>query len=89
MTRDIVRGPNDRRVLKRFPTSQLGQLTVPIVRGATRAQLDLSMQYINGGRARYLAPGNIVDLQGGEVRISSLESTTHLVMLRIGARIGL
>jgi len=66
-----------------------GGITVPIVRGATRAQLDLSMQYINGGRARYLAPGSIIDLQGGEVRISSLESTTHLVMLRVGARIGL
>ena len=37
----------------------------------------------------YLAPGSIIDLQGGEVRISSLESTTHLVMLRVGARIGL
>jgi len=66
-----------------------GGITIPIVRGATRAQLDLSMQYINGGRARYLAPGSIIDLQGGEVRVSSLESTTHLVMLRVGARIGL
>ena len=47
------------------------------------------MQYINGGRARYLAPGSIIDLQGAEVRISSLESTTHLVMLRVGARIAL
>lgn len=66
-----------------------GGITVPIVRGGTRAQLDLSMQYINGGRARYLAPGSIIDLQGGTVSISSLESTTHLVMLRVGARIGL
>jgi len=66
-----------------------GGITVPIVRGATRAELDLSMQYINGGRARYLAPGSIVDLEGGEVRISSLESITHLVMLRVGVRIGL
>ena len=65
-----------------------GGISVPIVRGATRAQLDLSMQYINGGRARYLAPGSILDLQGGEVRIASLESTTHLLMLRVGARIG-
>jgi hypothetical protein len=32
---------------------------------------------------------SIVDGQAGEVRIASLESTTHLVMLRIGARIGL
>jgi opacity protein-like surface antigen len=66
-----------------------GGITIPIVRGATRAQLDMSMQYVNGGRARYLAPGSIVDLQGGAVRISSLESSTHLLMLRVGARIGL
>ena len=66
-----------------------GGIYVPIVRGTTRVQLDLGAQYVNGGRARYLAPGSIVDLPGGQVRISSLESTTSLVMVRVGARIGL
>jgi len=97
VTESNVEGVDDRFVIARS-TNQSdatlvwvggGGISVPIVRGATRAQLDLSMQYINGGRARYLAPGSIIDLQGGEVRISSLESTTHLVVLRLGARIGL
>ncbi len=66
-----------------------GGIYVPAVPGMTRVQLDLSMQYLRGGRARYLAPGSIIDLEGGGVRISPLESATHLVMLRLGARIGL
>jgi hypothetical protein len=36
-----------------------------------------------------LAPGSIVDLPGGKVRISPMESATHLVVVRFGARIGL
>ena len=66
-----------------------GGVYVPIVTGTTRVQLDLGMQYISGGRARYLAPGSIVDLPGGNLQISALESATNLVMLRLGARIGL
>ena len=66
-----------------------GGIFVPIVPGLGRVQLDVGMQYVNGGRARYLAPGSITDLPGGDVRISSLESTTRLVVLHVGARIGL
>ena len=66
-----------------------GGIYVPMVPGLTRVELDVGMQYVNGGRARYLAPGSITDLPGGGVRISSLESATRLVMLRVGARIGL
>lgn len=66
-----------------------GGIYVPMVPGLKRLQLDLGMEYVYGGRARYLAPGSIVDLPGGEIRISSLESATRLVMLHIGARIGL
>ena len=55
----------------------------------SETQLDVGMRYVNGGRARYLAPGSIVDLPSGEMSISSLESATRLVMLHIGARIGL
>ena len=66
-----------------------GGIYVPIVPGLNRLQLDVGLQYLNGGRARYLAPGSITDLPGGNVRISSFESTTRLVMLRVGARIGL
>jgi len=66
-----------------------GGIYVPVVPRLTRVQLDVGMQYVFGGRARYLAPGSIVDVPGGEVRISSLESATRLVKLHIGARIGL
>lgn len=66
-----------------------GGIYVPVLPGLSRVQLDVGMQYVSGGRARYLARGGIVDLPGGEVRISALESTTHLVMLHLGARIGL
>jgi hypothetical protein len=66
-----------------------GGVRVPIVARSTRAQLDFSMQYVHGGRARYLAPGSITDLPGGNVSISAFESATHLIMLRAGARIGL
>ncbi len=66
-----------------------GGITVPIVRGTTRAQLEVGVQYLNGGRARYLTPGSIIDLPNGAVNISPLESTTRLVMLRVGALIGL
>lgn len=66
-----------------------GGISVPMVPGLARVQLDVGMQYVYGGRARYLAPGSMTDLPGGGVRISSLESTTRLVMLRVGARIGL
>lgn len=66
-----------------------GGIHVPIARRSTRAQLDLGMQYVHGGRTRYLAPGSITDMPGGTVSISTFESTTHLVMLRAGARIGL
>lgn len=96
VTESDVEGVDDRLVIARstnLSDATLawvvgGGITVPIVQRATRTQLDVSMQYISGGRARYLAPGSIVDLDGGPVRIASLESTTHLVMLRVGARIG-
>ena len=66
-----------------------GGVHIPITRRTTRAQLDLSMQYLGGGRARYLAPGSITDLPGGAIHVSAFESNTHYVMLRIGARFGL
>ena len=66
-----------------------GGIYVPVVAGTTNVQLDVGLQYLNGGRARYLAPGSIVDLPGGHVAISPMESATHLVVLRLGARIGL
>ena len=97
LTESSVEGGNDHTVLA-SSTNQSdaallwvagGGIYVPIVPRFRRAELDVSMQYLHGGRARYLAPGGIVDGESGAVRITSLESTTHLVMLRVGARIGL
>lgn len=66
-----------------------GGVYVPVVPGLNRVQIDVGLQYINGGRARYLAPGSITDLPGGTISISALESATRLVMLHLGARIAL
>lgn len=66
-----------------------GGIYVPMLEGKTRVLIDVGVQYLNGGNARYLAPGSIIDLLGGKVRVSSLESSTHIIMLRVGARIGL
>jgi hypothetical protein len=97
LTESSVEGGNDHTVIA-SSTNQSdaallwvagGGIYVPIVPGMRRAQLDVSMQYLHGGHARYLAPGGIVDGGNGGVRLTSLESTTHLVMLRVGARIGL
>lgn len=62
---------------------------VPIRTAALSVQLDIGMQYVNGNRSQYLAPGSITDLPGGQIKISPLESNTHMVVVRIGARIGL
>lgn len=66
-----------------------GGVHVPITNRTTRAQLDVSAQYFHGGEARYLGHGSITDLPGGVLRISPFRSTTHYVMLRVGARFGL
>jgi hypothetical protein len=66
-----------------------GGVYVPVASGKSKVELDLGVQYSSGGSARYLAPGSIVDLPGGKVRISPMESATHLVVVRFGARIGL
>jgi opacity protein-like surface antigen len=65
-----------------------GGVYVPVYAGKTKVQLDLGMQYVNGGRTRYLAPGSITDLPGAGSSVTPLESATRLVMVRFGARIG-
>ena len=62
---------------------------LPVRTGATKVQLDMGVQYVNGNRSQYLAPGSIADLPGGQIKISPLESSTHMVIVRVGARIGL
>jgi len=66
-----------------------GGVYMPVYTGKVRVQLDLGMQYLNGGRTRYLAPGSITDLPGAQISVTPLESATHLVIVRFGSRIGL
>jgi len=66
-----------------------GGVYMPVYAGKTKVQLDLGMQYLNGGRTQYLAPGSITDLPGAQTAVTPLESATHLVIVRFGARIGL
>jgi hypothetical protein len=66
-----------------------GGIYMPVYNGKTSVQLDLGMQYVGGGRARYLAPGSIRDLPGTRISVTPLESATHLLIIRLGARIGL
>lgn len=66
-----------------------GGIYLPIRVASARVLLDLGAQYIGGGRAKYLAPGSIADLPNGEIAITPMQSSTHLVLLRLGARMGL
>ena len=66
-----------------------GGVYVPLRTRGMNVQLDMGVQYVNGNRSQYLAPGSIADLPGGQIKISPLESSTHMVIVRVGARIGL
>lgn len=66
-----------------------GGIYMPVYDGKKKVEIDLGMQYLSGARARYLAPGSIVDLPGAQIKVTPLESTTHQVIARIGARVRL
>jgi opacity protein-like surface antigen len=64
-----------------------GGVALPVYVGKASVQLDLGAQYVAGGRARYLRSGSIEDLPGGAIRITPVESETHMFVVRVGARI--
>jgi opacity protein-like surface antigen len=66
-----------------------GGVYFPVHEYKTPVQIDLGVQYVGGGRARYLRPGSIQDLPNAQIAITPLESETHLLLVRIGVRIGL
>ncbi len=66
-----------------------GGVAIPLRTGKTPIQLDFGVQYVTGGRASYLSRESIVDLPGGTIRVTPQESSTHVVVVRLGARIGL
>ncbi len=65
-----------------------GGITMPVRTGSMRVLIDVGAEYISGGTAEYLAPGSIADLPGGKIGITPMESQTHFVAFRVGARIG-
>ena len=66
-----------------------GGIYFPVYENKTSVALDLGMQYVAGGRARYLRPGSIHDLPNAQISITPFESDTHLLLVRLGVRIGL
>jgi len=66
-----------------------GGVYVPIYQRRFNVLLDLGAQWVNGGRARYLKPGSIQDLPDSQIAITSMESDTHMVVMRFGVRLGM
>lgn len=66
-----------------------GGLYVPLYQRGVKVNLDLGAQYVNGGRAQYLKPGSIQDLPDAQIKITPMESETHMVLVRLGVRIGI
>ncbi|MEO8619647.1 MAG: hypothetical protein ABI625_01205 [bacterium] len=64
-----------------------GGVYLPLYAGKRHLDLDLGIQYYGGGTARYLAQGSIIDQPGGQITVTPLESTTHLAIIRLGARL--
>ncbi len=65
-----------------------GGVYLPVSRGRVKVDIDAGAQFINGGRAQYLRPGSIEDLPDGQIRITPFESETHMVLVRLGVRLG-
>jgi len=66
-----------------------GGLYVPLYQGKTKVMLDLGVQYLTGGHATYLRPGSILDLPNSQIQINPLESDTHMLLVRVGVKVGL
>jgi hypothetical protein len=66
-----------------------GGLLIPVYEGRTRVRIDLGAQYYTGGHAQYLRPGSIEDLPNSQIKINTLESDTHMVLVRLGVNIGM
>ena len=66
-----------------------GGVYIPVYEKRTKVMLDLGVQYYNGGEAQYLRPGSITDLPNLQIQITPLQSTTHVLLARVGVRVGL
>lgn len=65
-----------------------GGVYMPVYNAKTTVAIDLGVQYFTGGHAQYLRPGSITDLPGAQISINPFESDTHMMLVRIGVRIG-
>ena len=65
-----------------------GGVYVPVAARRVNLMLDAGVQYFTGGRAQYLRPGSIVDLPNSQIQINPLESDTHMLVVRLGIRVG-
>ena len=65
-----------------------GGVYVPLYSRGVNVMLDAGVQYFTGGHAQYLRPGSIVDLPDAQLQINPLESDTHMMVVRMGVRIG-
>ena len=65
-----------------------GGVYVPVASRRVNLMLDAGVQYFTGGRAQYLRPGSIVDLPNSQIQINPLESDTHMLVVRVGIRVG-
>ncbi len=65
-----------------------GGVYVPIHSRKVNVMLDAGVQYFADGRAQYLRPGSIIDLPDAQIQINPLESDTHMLVVRLGVRVG-
>ncbi len=65
-----------------------GGVYVPVYSQKLNVMLDAGVQYYTGGHAQYLRPGSITDLPNGQILVTPLESDTHMLVVRLGVRIG-
>jgi len=65
-----------------------GGVYMPVYNDKTTVAIDLGVQYFTGGHAQYLRPGSITDLPNAQISINPFESDTHMMLMRIGVRIG-
>jgi hypothetical protein len=66
-----------------------GGVYIPVYQKRTKVMLDIGAQYVNGGRARYLKPGSIQDLPDNQIRVTPMETDTHMVLVRVGVKLSL
>ena len=65
-----------------------GGVYVPVYARRVNVMLDAGVQYFTGGHAQYLRPGSIIDLPNAQIQINPLESDTHMLVVRMGVRVG-